>query len=312
MKTVKPHRLVRGSTIGVVSVSAPDAAAHPDRFQRGIEAIEARGYKVVVAPSATKRNGYLSGDEQEMARDLNALFADNGVAAIICAGGGTNANRLLRHVDYELIARNPKPFVGVSNPSVLLNAIHSLTGLVTFHGPAVVWNFGEESGLTDYTAKHFWSLLEDGVAPLQIGPTAEWHWHRPGRAIGRLIGGNLTSIQGLLGTPWVPDWRGAIFFWEDIAKPTNRLDMALTHFRDAGVFEQIAGMVVGTLVSCDPPERGQDLKQVLRDLTGEHDFPVLCGVSIGHTDDKATIPIGVEAEIDSQKGTIALLEGAVQ
>ena len=120
------------------------------------------------------------------------------------------------------------------------------------------------------------------------------------------------SLEGLLGTKWAPDWRGHIFFWEDIGKPTNRLDMCLTHFRDAGVFDEIAGMVIGELVSCDPPAGGQELQDILHDLLGEFDFPVLCNVDLGHTTDKLTLPIGVEEELDSETNTFRLTEPAVR
>lgn len=311
MKIIKPAFLKKGSTIGIVSVSAPDAANEPERFERGVDVLRRRGYEVSIGSCVDKRRGYLSADEQSMAQDVNKMFSDEKVAAIICAGGGTNANRLLKHLDYEAIARNPKIFVGISNPSVLLNAIHAETGLVTFHGPAVVWNFGDESGLTEYTDKHFWSLIEKPELPSPLESQPSWKWFRSGKARGKLLGGNLASVQGLLGTRWEPDWNDSIFFWEDVAKPTNRLDMALTHFRDAGVFEKISGMVVGSLVSCEPPEGGQTVDEILVDLIGEFNFPVLCDVDLGHTDDKATLPVGIAAELDSENNSFVFTEAAV-
>lgn len=311
MKTIKPAFLKKGSTIGIVSVSAPEAADEPERFERGIDVLLRRGYKVTLGSCVSKRHGYLSADERSMARDLNKMFSDEKVAAIICAGGGTNANRLLKHLDYETITSNPKIFVGISNPSVLLNAIYAKTGLVTFHGPVIVWNFGDESGLTEYTDNHFWSLIEEPEMFSQIEPQPSWKWFRHGKAEGKLVGGNLASIQGLLGTQWEPDWNESIFFWEDIAKPTNRLDMALTHFRDVGVFEKISGMVVGSLVSCEPPKGGQTVNEILSDLIGEFNFPVLCDVDLGHTDDKATLPIGIGAELNSESNSFAFTEAAV-
>jgi muramoyltetrapeptide carboxypeptidase len=311
MKIIKPPHLKKGQTIGVVSVSSPDAFVESERFHRGVQSIKNRGFEMKIGSFTEKRHGYLCGTEIEMAEDLNSMFSDHSVSAIFCAGGGTNANRLLRHLDYELIRANPKIFVGVSNPSVLLNAVYAQTGLVTFHGPTVVWNFGAPMGLTEYTQRHFWPTIESPLIPANIEPTSGWKWFRQGLATGRLVGGNLASIQGLLGTPWEPEWKDSIFFWEDVAKPTNRLDMALTHFRDAGVFEKISGMVVGSLVECDPPEGGQTLDEILTDLVGEFDFPVLSGVDFGHTDDKATLALGVEARIDSNSGEFALLESAV-
>jgi muramoyltetrapeptide carboxypeptidase len=311
LPVTKPARLQKGSTIGIVSVSAPEALLEPERFCRGIAAIEAEGFRVRMGPSTSARQGYLSGDEELMAKDLHDLFADRDVSAVVCAGGGTNANRLLRHLNSEVISQSPKILVGVSNPSVLLNAIYATTGLVTFHGPTVVWNFGEPGGLTPRTHDHFWPILQNPGIPDPFPAKPNWNWWRPGKARGRLVGGNLASLEGLLGTKWAPDWEGHIFFWEDIAKPTNRLDMCLTHFRDAGVFSKIAGMVVGELVSCDPPAGGLSLNEILKDLIGEFDFPVLCNVDLGHTSDKLTLPIGVEACLDSEANSFALTEPAV-
>lgn len=313
MRTVtKASKLQKGNSIGIVSVSAPEGAAERERFQRGVAALEAEGYCVRIGSSALARQGYLSGNEQLMARDLLEQFSDTSINAIICAGGGTNANRLLRLLDEEVIGRNPKILLGISNPSVLLNAVYAMTGLVTFHGPTVIWDFGEPGGLTLRTRDHLWPLVERTEKPAAFRAKPNWQWWRPGKGRGRLVGGNLASLEGLLGTKWAPSWRDHIFFWEDVAKTTNRLDMCLTHFRDAGVFDEIAGMVIGELVRCDPPDGGQTVDQVLQEVIGDFDFPVLCNVDIGHTTDKITLPIGIEAELDSESKRFELMESAVQ
>lgn len=312
MNNIKPVKLTKGSTIGIVSVSAPEAAMEPEWFKRGAMAIEQHGYKVRIGSVAIDSHGYLSAEEKLMADDLNTFFQDDEIAAIICAGGGTNANRLLRHLDYEMIGKNPKIFVGISNPSVLLNAIYAKTGLVTFHGPTVVWNFGSPSGLPEYTASHFWPLVEGTYVAGAILPRDKWSWWRNGKTRGRLIGGNLTSIEGLLGTPWAPEWKNSVLFWEDIGKPINRLDMTLTHFRDAGVFDGISGMIIGELVNCASPEGGQTFEEMLHEVIGDFSFPVLTHVDLGHTDDKITLPIGIEAELDSEHGIFSFLETGVR
>lgn len=308
---IKVPRLKKGDTIRVVSVSAPDAVMDPERFQRGIVAIEAEGYSVSPGKSTSARAGYLSGDELLMAKDIEDAYLDPEVQAIFCAGGGTNANRLLRHLNIDAIRKNPKIFLGVSNPSVLLNAIYAATGMVTFHGPTVVWNFGDPAGLTSRTREHLWPILTSAETPKPFAANRNWKWWREGKACGRLVGGNLASLEGLLGTKWLPDFSGHIFFWEDIAKPTNRLDMCLTHFRDAGVLDKISGMIIGELIGCEPPAEGQTLEDILQDVLGEFDFPVLYNVDLGHTDDKLTIPIGVQAEINSDSPAFSLIDSAV-
>jgi muramoyltetrapeptide carboxypeptidase len=307
MTVITPPALRPGATIGIASVSAPEPVTDREWFDRGVEAIEWRGYRTRLATHATGRHGYLSATERELAADLHELFADPGVAAIVCAGGGTNANRLLRHLDLDLIRSNPKILVGVSNPTVLLNAITARTGLVTFHGPAVVWDLGAPDGLPPYTESAFWPVLTNvrqgfGVDP---GP-ARWPWPRPGRARGRLVAGNLTSLQTLLGTPWEPEWDGAVFAWEDVGKPVNRLDLVLTHFRDSGALARLSGMVVGELAGCEEPEGGLSLDQMLEEVLDGLNLPVLRGVLFGHTPLKATLPIGAEVSLDSGTGSFTV------
>jgi muramoyltetrapeptide carboxypeptidase len=302
MQPVRPLPLVDGATIGIVSVSAPEPVTDEAWFSRGLKALGERGFHIKTAAHIDGRRGYLSGSEQQLAADLHDLFRAPDVQAIICAGGGVNANRLLRNLDLDLIAANPKVLVGVSNPTVILNAITVRTGLITFHGPSVVWDLGAEGGLPATTAAHFWGLLQSRQAEYEVSDRdSVWQWLRPGAMSGRLFGGNLASVQGLLGTAHEPDWSDSVFLWEDIAKPTNRLDMALTHFRDVGVFDRIAGMIVGRLVSCDPPDGGQTLEEMLGEVLSGYDFPVLLNVPFGHTSEKITLPIGATVSITPEK-----------
>lgn len=291
MNSIRPVPLSPDAAIGVVSVAAPEPVSDPGFFDRGVDAIRATGHEVVLADHTRSQLGYRSGSAQDLTRDIHALFEDSNVGAVVCAGGGINANRLTRFLDYDLIARNPKPFVGVSNPTILLNAVTARTGLITFHGPSVVWDFGNADGMPRDTATSFWDLLACTDDTYTVPESPRWSWLRAGTLAGPLLGGNLTSIQGLLGTPNEPNWDGAVLFWEDIAKPVNRLDMMLTHFRDAGILDKISGMVVGQLVSCEPTD-GVDCKAMLLDVLADHNFPILMDVPFGHTTDKVTIPIG--------------------
>lgn len=291
MTFIRPAPLASNATIGVVSVAAPEPVSNSSFFNRGVEVIKATGHEIVLGEHTCSQSGYRSGSARDLASDIHALFDNPDIGAVICAGGGINANRLAPLLDFDLIAHNPKPFVGVSNPTILLNAVTARTGLITFHGPSVIWDFGNEDGIPKYTANHFWQLLSCTSDTYTVPKSTQWSWLRPGDLSGRLLGGNLTSIQGLLGTPSEPDWTGAVLFWEDITKPVNRLDMMLTHLRDAGVLDRISGMVVGQLVACDPSD-GVDYPAMLLDLLAEYDFPILTNVPFGHTANKVTIPIG--------------------
>lgn len=291
MSLIRPVPLDPRAAVGVVSVAAPEPVCNAEFFDRGIRAIKSAGHDVVLGDHALRQRGYTSGTAQDLAHDIHTLFKDPAVGAVICAGGGINANRLTRFLDFDLIASHPKPFVGVSNPTVLLNAVTARTGLITFHGPSVVWDFGTESGIPASVESAFWEALACTNDTYSVTEASTWTWLRAGELSGTVLGGNLTSIQSLLGTPNEPNWDGAILFWEDIAKPINRLDMMLTHFRDAGVLERISGMVVGELVACDSSD-GIDCSAMLFDLLADYDFPILTEVPFGHTSEKLTLPIG--------------------
>jgi muramoyltetrapeptide carboxypeptidase len=303
MPVVRPAPLPPGATIGVVSVSAPEPATEIAFFERGLAALTDRGYEVVLGKHTTERRGYVTAGGEALADDLHELFADDRVSAILCAGGGINSNRVLRHANWELIAEYPKVFVGVSNPTVLLNAVTQRTGLITFHGPSVLWDFGAEGGTRALTTEHFWNLIESADRTYEVPAQPDWRWLRDGTLSGRVIAGNLVSLQGLIGTPYEPDWDEAVLCWEDIAKPVNRLDLMLTHFRDAGVFERISGMIVGQLVACEPSDC-VTYDRMLIDLLREYDFPILAEVPFGHTAEKLTLPIGAQIYASPSSGSL--------
>lgn len=294
MQPIRPKPLTPGATIGVVSVSAPEPVTDSALFERGMVALQKQGFEVVLGSHATAQAGYVSADGAALAADLHELFENEDVSAVICAGGGVNANRLLHHLSWDTISAHPKILVGVSNPTVLLNAVTEQTGLITFHGPSVIWDFGTEGGLPKLTDEHFWGLLQTNATSYDL-PVQQhgWQWLRDGELSGRVIAGNLASLQGLIGTPYEPNWDHAVLCWEDVAKPVNRLDMMLTHFRDAGVFERINGMVVGKLVACEPVN-GVTYDRMLLGLLQDDDFPILTEVPFGHTPEKITLPIGAQ------------------
>ncbi len=299
--TTRPTPIGTHATIGIVSVAAPEPVTDKEFFDRGVEAIRAAGHDVVLAEHTASKRDYVSGSAADLAADIHTMFEDSRIDAVICAGGGINANRLTAFLDFDLIAQHPKPIVGVSNPTIILNAITARTGLTTFHGPSVVWDFGGEDGIPESTGTALWGLLQCAEDDFVVPKSSTWRWLRQGQMAGRLFGGNLASIQALLGTRSEPDWEGAVLFWEDIAKPVNRLDMMLTHFRDVGVLDRISGMIVGQLVGCEPSE-GVDHHAMLLDLLGGYDFPILAEVPFGHTAEKITIPIGAWVATEPGQG----------
>lgn len=212
----------------------------------------------------------------------------------------------------RVIASNPKVIVGLSDPTVLLCAILTRCHLVTFHGPVV--QFDMSWHYTPFTEEFMRKALFSSEPIGPIPGLGSANVLRPGTARGPLIGGNLTSLQLLLGTPFEPEWEGRILFWEDIFEQPHSLDAKLTHFQSAGVFDQIAGMVIGTLVECNEEEYPScpPMQEIVLRLCHEYDFPILWAVNLVHTKDKITVPLGVPAEIDSSGSVFEILGSGVQ
>lgn len=304
---IKPKHLKQGDTIGIVTCSSPEPNWHEERFEKGLDIIKEMGFRVVIGENAFKKRTYMAGTGRERAEDINKMFADPKIDAIICAGGGVSANRVVPYLDFDLIAKNPKIFMGISNPAILLNAIFSKTGLVTFHGPTIIWDFGSEKGLNQYTKKYLLRALTDDTTAIgRITPSYEWKIFKDGKGKGLLMGGHLTTIQSVLGTVYSPDWENSIFFWEEVNKEPHIIDAMLTHFKLAGVFDKISGMIIGELVNCEEKKYPEALKieEIIEDICGDYDFPILYGVKLGHTVEKITTPIGVMATLELHNGKI--------
>ncbi|WP_329410718.1 LD-carboxypeptidase [Nocardia vinacea] len=295
-EVIFPPALKSGDRVGIITSSAPEPFTDPEWFQRGLTALKAAGFDVAVAPTATQEFGYRAAPEQQVLADLDAFVCDPSIEGIIFAGGGKNSNRLLGGLDLGALAQHPKVIVGVSDPTVLLNAITAQTGLITFHGPSVVWDWGSEQ-LNELTASHFVQTV-GGQKEAGHFDGSSLRVLRRGHVEGHLVAGCLSAVRNLLGTPFEPNWDGAILAWEDVSKPIELLDATLTHFRDLEVLDKISGMVVGELVNCED-SRGWGVEAMLHDLTDDYDFPILTGLPFGHTSTKYTLPIGAQVRIDT-------------
>ena len=306
---IKPNPLAPGATIGIVTPSEP---INPEDFDRALSYLKEQGFNLRVGPHARERRGHLAGSDEDRAADLMTMFRDNSVDAIFCAAGGANSGRMLPLLDYDVIKAHPKILLGMSDPTALLSGIHARTGLITFHGPVVQYNM--KQAMTPFTERYFHDALFTSKPVGAICELGAGNILRPGKAQGRLLGGNLTTLQQLLGTPYEPDWDGAIMFWEDVCEQPHALDAKLTHFRNAGVFGRIAGMIVGILESCEEQDYANmpPLTDIVLELTNDTSFPILVEVPFGHTDDKITMPIGGRAEIDTTGAVLSILESGVE
>ena len=251
-------------------------------------------------------------------------FADRQVAAIFPARGGTGVTRILDKLDYGVIRQNPKIFTGFSDITALHAAIHSQTGLVTFHSPNPQDGIGMPDGLSEISARTFWqTLLAESYGKPQahfsrpvLTPTeqATLTTLTPGTAQGRLVGGNLALVCSLLGSPYEIETRGNILLLEDIGEQPYRIDRFLSQLRLAGKLDILAGVLLGQFTDCEPAPGQSSL--TLDDIFAEYfsclDIPVLGNFPTGHTPDNATLPLGVTAELDATAKQLTILECPVR
>jgi muramoyltetrapeptide carboxypeptidase len=312
---IKPKRLREGDLVGLINPAG--ATFHPDRAEIARETMAALGLRTRFGDHLLDRYGYLAGRDEDRAADINSFFADPEVRAVVALRGGWGCNRLLPFLDYDLIRKNPKIVMGMSDITGLLLGIYAKTGVVTFHGPTggSSWN--------EFTTDQATRVLFDGAAISM--ENVEGTDDRlvqvknrvltitPGTASGRLLGGNLTVLTALMGSGYLPDFDGCILFLEDVREEVYRVDRMLTQLKLAGVLEGIAGFVFGRCSDCEPTSRygSLTLLEVLNDHVAPLGIPAWYGSMIGHIADKFTVPVGVPAEINAEAGTIKLLEPAV-
>jgi len=314
-KTIKPRRLVPGATVGLVSPAG--VTWNPDEITIAQETVAALGLKCKVGAHVLDRYGYLAGKDADRAADLNAMFKDPAVDAIFCLRGGWGCNRLLPLLDFQAIAANPKILLGYSDVTTLLLAIYAKTGLVTFHGPM------GESAWNGFSLAFCKRILFDAEPVLMENPHVTGdnlvvtkdrvQTITPGTASGRLLGGNLTVLGSMLGSDYLPDWSGAILFLEDTHEGIYRIDRMLTQLKLGGVLDRISGFVFGKCTDCKPGDGygSLTLEEVLDDHVKPLKIPAWSGAMIGHIDHKFTVPEGVLAMMDADRGTLTMLEAAV-
>lgn len=313
---LKPKQLASAMTVGLVSPASN--APEDEAILASMEFVRSLGLKVKAAPNLFARAQYLAGSDDQRAADLNSFFTDPEVDAIFCTRGGYGTPRILPLLDYDAISQNPKIFMGYSDITALLNAIHVKTGLVTFHGPMTFENF------TDYTYREYQKVIGAPSDSVEIGSPPEFEIKpgqidrdnrlttiNPGVAEGRLIGGNLSLLVTLLGTEFEPNFEGSILFLEDVSEPAYSIDRMLTHLWLAGKLERVNGIVFGKFTDTDYTRNTFSVEEVIRLRCQGLGVPVLRGLMIGHTSDQTIVPIGIRAKLDADVGTLTLLESPV-
>lgn len=308
----KPPFLNPGDTVAVISPAS--ALEAEDQLERAGWWIKGMGLVPKFGAHADDRYGYLAGTDAARAKDFNAAFADPEVRAVFAVRGGWGAARILQLIDWSAVRANPKLLIGFSDVTALHLAFAAQAGYATIHGgnassswPRVSWD-------------SLWQLAFAGGTPVLGGPAVEVEAGRAGRTItggtarGRLLGGNLTIVSTLMGTPWLPDFSDAILFLEDIDEAEYRIDRMLQQMKLAGVFDRVAGVVFGQCTSCATSSanyEGFTLDQVIDQYLRPLGVPAFSGANIGHVYGQLCLPSGARVEIDAGARTIRLLEAIV-
>ena len=309
---LKPKPIERRATIGVVSPAS--RPLDDEQYYQGIDYLKNLGYNIIESEHVLDQYGYLAGNDENRAQDINLMFRDPQVDAIICSRGGYGTPRILERLDYETIQKNPKIFVGYSDITSLSLAIWQKTGLITFSGPMVAVEMGK--GIDPFTEDNFWEIISqtNPIGKLTNPENDPIQIVKPGKAKGRLLGGCLSLINVVLGTPFCPDFNGAILFIEDVEEEPYRIDRYLAQLKMAGILDVISGLVLGKFVDCVPGELEKpylELDQIFQDYFADLNIPVIANFAYGHIPVKHTLPIGIEAELDTDQGGLIFIEGAV-
>lgn len=308
---IKPKALTKGDTIGLVT---PSSSISRTAFEKALENLDTLGFLVKYSDNMRVRKGFLAGTDQQRVDDLHAMFTNTSIAGIVCARGGYGAGRILSMLDYELIRNNPKVFIGYSDITALHFAINKYAGLLTYHGPVGASDF------TEFTSDSFQDVLikskkkyEFGVKDI-IKENSNHFVIQSGEATGSLVGGNLTLMISLMGTPYDIDFENKLVFVEEIGESPYKVDRMLTQLLNSGKLEKAAGIVLGIFNDCETKETDPDfdtslsLKEVLHDRLGKLKMPIAYGLPFGHVSNNATIPFGINAKFDADKGSLTYLE----
>ena len=329
ISVLRPPALRPGDTIGIVATSFPlpinEFPDHPyiQEYYKGVQTLHDLGFKTKEAKNLKKIKWWFAGTPEERAADINDMYADPEVQAIIVHEGGQSAIAVLEHIDYNLVRQHPKPFIGFSDITNIQLAMFTKTGLVGFQGPLLTYSLGRA------WVEYLPDKREEGLALLKraltsseplgsIKPFTTWECWREGCAAGKLFGGNLSMLASLVGTPYMPkleDLKGCILFWEIDNTQSYRIEKALYQLKYAGILDVISGMVIGKLPDIqrtaweklEEPSPKQIVLEVLQEFT----FPILAEVDFGHKTVAIPMPIGIEVKMDAAGLRLEFLEGAV-
>lgn len=322
--------LQTGDCIAVFSPSSPATLTAQKRYLRGKHYLEQKGFHIIEGTLTGKSDFYRSGTILERAEELNTLIHNPEVKCIMAAIGGMNSNSLLPYIDYEALIHNPKIIIGYSDITALLLAIYQKTGLITYYGPTMVASFGEFSPFVDMTYEYFSNLLMlqskfpytpqmpsvwtdefinwNTQTSIKTAYTNNWITLQPGKAKGRLIGGNLNTMEGIWGSEYMPKIKkGDILLLEDSLKDAATIERSFSLLKINGVFDQIGGLILGKHELFNDLGTGRKPYEILQEVMGDVHFPILADFDCCHTHPMISLPIGCEIELDSTHKKVTVL-----
>ncbi|MBN3555672.1 LD-carboxypeptidase [Fictibacillus nanhaiensis] len=329
-----PKALKKGDTIGIITPSSPAPVLFKARYERGLSQLATMGFKIKEGKCSKQTQSYRSASIQERSEEINDFIHDKEVRGIISTIGGLNSNSLLPYLDYAHLKKHPKVIMGYSDVTALLLGIYAKTGLTTFYGPAVVPSFGEYPEMLPKGRDYFEDVVQlRKKAPYVLDVPQEWteemlDWRtqdrqkqmvkntgwktlREGSATGKLIGGNLNTMSGFMSSAFFPDLEGAILFLEDSFKDIATQERSLSMLKISGVFDKIAGLIIGKHEHFNHLNAPFSIEDLLFEIMGDTNIPVLTNVDIGHTFPSHVFPIGIKVKLDANQGTIEFLEDGV-
>jgi muramoyltetrapeptide carboxypeptidase len=272
----------------------------------GLKYLEARGHQLKKGKNLGHKRGYFAGTDEERVEDIHQMYADPSIDLILCARGGWGGLRLIDKINYELIRQHPKLFVGYSDVTTLQLAIWTKTGVPSLSGPMVGVEMGK--GILPFTEQHFWGQIQNSNPSYQFSyAETETILMNAGIAEGNLLGGCLSLVCHLIGTAYSPDYRGAILFLEDVGEKPYKIDRYLAHLKQAGIFDQINGLILGDFVDCEAEEDEVSLRldEIIDDYFSEVSYPVIRNFPYGHGDLKFSMPIGVKTVLNTDRGELS-------
>jgi muramoyltetrapeptide carboxypeptidase len=296
--TLHPRRLQVGDAVALVSPAGPVPQA---RVEAAVKVLASWGLQPRVCPHALDNYSFYAGSDEQRASDLNDALADPDIRAVICNRGGYGVQRIIEHLDFAAVQRDPKLVLGFSDITALHAALWRNVRLATIHGP--VGAQLERGGLTNSSVRHTLMTTEPMLIKADL-KEATASVHSKGIVNGVLLGGNLSLLSTSIGTPFMPDLDGAILLIEDVGESAYRVDRMLTHLRNCGILQRVAGVAVGQFSEPVGVSGKVSLAEVLNERLGDLGVPVLGGLSIGHGDPNIAVPLGTYATLDADAGTL--------